>query len=189
MQRLALVALLIAGCELDPPTEGSDPEVITTVELTLTPQGGGESMVATFADPENDGSPTVDPIVLAPSSTWDLAVRFLNELEDPAEDITLEIEDEADEHQVFFTGSALDVVTVTATDADPDGLPVGLASEVVTLGEGTGTLTVTLRHLPVEGGVPNKVAGLSDQVADDGDLRNVGGETDAVADFPLTVTK
>ena len=110
--RIFPLALLFTGACKD--VEGDDHdhhdhehEVITTVELTFTPQTGGDAVVATWADREDDGNPVVDDIVLniLDAEVYDLSVSFWNELEDPAEDVTPEIADEADEHQVFFTSS------------------------------------------------------------------------------------
>lgn len=186
MLRYLPVAVLLSACVDTPPT-GDDPEVITTVELTFTPAGGGTDVVASWADPENDGSPVIDSIVLLDTEDYALSVAFLNELEDPAEDITAEIEDEAEHHQIFFTGTALDVITVDYADTDSGGLPIGLANDVTTDATGTGELTVTLRHLPDEGGVAVKVAGLAETVAADGDFSGIPGDTDASVTFPVTV--
>ena len=137
--------------------EDSDNEVITTVVLTFTPDGGGTDLDFTWADPEDDGSPVIDDIVL-PTRDYTLAVGFLNELEDPAEEITEEIEDEDDMHQVFFTGSGVEgpatstnaaaVVMHTYADTDASGNPVGLSNDIATVQAGAGELIVTLRHMP-----------------------------------------
>ena len=49
-------------------------EVLSTVELTFTPEGGGEPLVAKFEDPDGDGgvSGTADSITLAASTTYSL---------------------------------------------------------------------------------------------------------------------
>ena len=66
------------------------------------------------------------------------------------EDITEEIEEEADEHQFWFTpaGGVSDRVTVSIDDLDSNGFPVGLEF-TVTVTEGaaaTGTMQVVLSH-------------------------------------------
>ena len=151
------LALLVSACVDTDPDENPQ-EVFTTVALTFTPQGGGDDVVAEFLD--LNGDVTIDPIGLTNGETYDLSVEFFNELEDPIEDVTLEIMDEDDEHQVFFTGGAIDtLVTHTYSDMDGGGLPVGLDNEVAATAAGTDTFTVTLRHLPPEDGTPVKVAG------------------------------
>ena len=105
---LSIVALL-PGCSdvEDHDHDHHDHEVMTTVILTFTAQGSGEVVEARWADPEDDGSPVIDDIALLDSEDYDLTLSILNELEDPAEDLTPEILEEAAEHQVFFVGSAV----------------------------------------------------------------------------------
>ena len=192
---LASLLVLPACSDAEKPEETNAEEVITTVELTLTPTTGGSPFVATWDDTDGDGTPSVDPIVLADAGTYTLAVRFLNALEDPAEDITTEVDAESDEHQVFVTGSAVSgpasassgaVVRHAYADTDANGLPVGLSSTLEVLGAGGGDLVVTLQHLPAEGGVAVKVAGLAETVAAEG-FSAIPGEPDASVTFPLTV--
>jgi hypothetical protein len=186
-----LLTLTIAACaDTSHPVVDDDNEVITTVELTFTPTSGGEPLVSTWRDPENDGDPVIDDVVLSDADDYALAVRFVDELAEPDDDVTDEIAVEGDEHQVFFTGAAVDgpdaVLTQAATDEDAGGLPVGLEAEVTTIGTGTGPLTLTLRHMPPENGVAVKVAGLAGQVATDG-TDALPGSTDAQVSSHVTV--
>ena len=171
-------------------------EVITTVALTLTPEGGGDAVTAEFNDPDGDGGdpPTVDPLDLAADTTYTMTVTFENRLEDPPEDITAEVADEADEHQVFFTGSAVSgpasqqadaPLAHTYADTDGNGLPIGLENTIVTQA-GSGDLTVTLRHLPPVNDQPAKTEEIAQQIIDGG-FGAVGGSTDAEVDFAVTV--
>ncbi len=170
----------------------NEAEVITRVELSFTPDGGGDAIVAAFSDPDGDGgmSGTSDPIVLAANTTYAVAVTFANELEDPAEDLTGEIEEEAEEHQIFFAGDAVGgLLTHTYADMESayggnsvgDDLPVGLSNTIVAADAGTGSLTVQLQHLPEVNGEAVKVAGLADM------FPSLPGETDASVSFDVTV--
>lgn len=193
---LATALLPLAGCPADDDgTDGNEEEVITTVRLTFTPTAGGAPVIAAFDDPDGDGGepPSIDPVALNPG-TYTLAVAFENGLEDPPEDITVEVNDESDQHQLFFTGDAVDgpasdvpgaPLTQAYADTDANGLPVGLTSDV-TAAPGSGTLTVTLRHLPPIGGTAVKVAGLAEDVAAGG-LAALPGESDASVSFDVTV--
>jgi len=192
-----LVPVALSACfDVENPDEGdNEEEVITRVALTFTPDGGGDAVVAAFADPENDGDPTIDPITLAVGTTYALALTFENQLADPVEDITAEVADEGDEHQVFIYGPAVQgpatgdnpdhVVTHAYADEDAAGLPIGLDNTVVAAAAGTGDFKVMLRHLPAEGGVAVKVEGLAETFAVDGNA--IAGDADVDVTFPLTV--
>lgn len=173
---------LITSCsDDDDPAPVNEEEVITTLRITFTPQGGGAQVV--FQSQDLDGDGPADPVIsvsgqLVTGTTYNGSVTVLNELENPAEDITLEIMEEDEEHQFFYqlTGGA--GPTIGYDDMDADGNPVGL-DIILTTGQ-TNTinvLTVTLRH------EPNKdAAGVSD-----GDIANAGGETDIEAVFNFTI--
>ena len=199
MLRFAIALLLpvaLAGCpDIENPDENiNDGEVITTVELTFTPAAGA-ALVFTHADPENDGAPVIDPIVL-PVGAWTLGVRFLNALEDPAEDITVEVQAESDEHQVLVYGSgvaseatgdnAAALATIGYDDEDTNGLPVGLAHTVDATTAGTAELQVMLRHLPPENGTAVKNDAVASDFASAGSTA-IGGDVDANVTFPFTV--
>lgn len=186
--------LALACGHSDDPFQGNESEVITTVELRFTQQGS-TPVVATFNDPDGDGgeAPTVDGIELAPG-TYELTVHFENRLETPAEDITVEVADEAHVHQVFFTGSAVEgpasdqpgaPLTHRYEDEDANALPIGLTNSV-TASIGNGDLVVTLRHLPPIGDTLIKTGELSSQVRDLG-FSNIGGSSDAQVSFPVIV--
>ena len=170
-------------------------EVMTTVKLTFTADDG-TSFVASWADPEADGSPVIDDITLTNGETYTVTVQILNELEDPAEDVTLEINDELDEHQFFFYGTAVQgpshtdntgaPISHTYADADSQGLPVGLTNTFVASNTGTGTLEVLLRHMPPVNGSAIKVADLAG-VMDASGSTELPGSTDIDVDFTVTV--
>ncbi len=188
---------LFIGCAdsvATPEPEDNEQEVITTVELTFTDSGGAES-VFTFADPEDDGDPVIDDIVLPTGADFDLSVRFLNELESPAEDITEEVDEESHEHQIFIFGSAVDgpatdnagaIVTHTYADTDSEGLPVGLDNSITTNAVGNGEFSLILRHLPVENDSPLKVEGLAGDFASGGEAA-LPGDSDVNVTFRLEV--
>lgn len=193
----AAIGLAFMGClEVENPDDGeNEEEVITRVSLTFQPAAGGDDIVAAHSDPENDGSPVIDPITLANGAAYTLLISFQNELADPVEDITAEVDAEDDEHQVFVFGGAVEgpatgdnaahVLTHTYVDADADGLPVGLVSRVIATSTGSGDFKVMLRHLPPEDGVATKVAGLAEAFATSGGA--IAGDADVDVTFPVTV--
>jgi hypothetical protein len=114
-QLVLALSMLLAACGGDDDDDtgdggdGNANEVITTVTLEFAPEGGGDAISVEWNDPDGDGggAPTIDPIALADGTTYTLAVGFENRLEDPPEIITEEVDDESDQHQIFFTGSAV----------------------------------------------------------------------------------
>lgn len=196
-----LLLLVLPACS-DVEKDGSDGhhhhdhEVITTVILTFTSQTDDSELEFIWSDVDNSASPTIDDIILQDADDYVLSAAFLNELEDPAEDITPEIEDEGDEHQLFFTGSAVEgpatgtnadaIIAHTYADEDLDGLPLGLSNNISTLSVGSGELTVTLRHLPIEDGNPVKTQGMAEDVAEGG-FGSIAGESDAQVSFNIEI--
>jgi hypothetical protein len=183
MKNLKLIALFVlptlfsTSCSNDDAPVNEE-EVITTVTTTLS--GGGQIITLTSRDLDGDGPNA--PVVtvsgnLVAGRSYSGSTTFLNELENPAEDITREVEEEGADHQVFYQLPS-SIGTVTYTDTDTNGRPIGLRFTLVAGTSGsTGTLTVTLRHLP------NKTAsGVSS-----GNITNAGGNTDAAVTFSLAV--
>lgn len=193
---LTLFALPACGHDDDDGhSHDEDNEVITSVILSFTPAAGGAATVFEADDPDGDGgeAPTIDDIVLAPGS-YTLAVAFENRLEEPPEDITEEIDDESDEHQLFFTGSGVNGPAAdnagaplehAYADTDGDGNPIGLANTMDVV-VGTGDLVVTLRHLPPVNDAVTKVSDLAAQVQSSG-LGGIGGSSDVQVTFPVNV--
>ncbi|WP_299122789.1 type 1 periplasmic binding fold superfamily protein [uncultured Winogradskyella sp.] len=165
----------------DTPVLVNEEEVITTVQLTLIPVGSGDTVIFESKDLDADGpnAPVITTMgSINASSDYIGTVKFLNELEDPAEDITEEVADEADEHQVFYSFSGNSNSSVGYSDADEDGNPIGLSINFNSGTAATGnTVTITLRHEPTK-----DASGVSD-----GDITNAGGETDVEATFTYDV--
>lgn len=192
----ALAAL--PGCDDGGGGSENENEVITSVVLTFTPSGGGAARTFTFDDPDGDGgaAPTIDTITLTDGAAYTATVKFENRLETPAEDITVEVADESQDHQIFFTGTGVSgpaSATASATaplvhtyaDQDVNGLPIGLANSFTARG-GNGNLTVTLRHMPPVNGQPAKTASAATTVRDSG-FATLGGSTDAQVTFPVAI--
>ncbi len=180
LSALALISFIsLTSCSNDDAAPFvNEEEVITTLTATFTPDAG-ETVVLTSRDLDGDGpnAPvlTVSGDFIA-GTTYSGAITFLNETESPAENITEEVHEESDEHQIFFQQSGLG--TITYADQDINGNPVGIsftfnANET----PATGNLTITLIH------EPNKNA---EGVAD-GIITNAGGSTDATATFQVAV--
>lgn len=207
---LVPLALALPACDSGEDDHGDDDghehgesEVISRVTLTFTPDGGGDAVVASFDDPDGDGgmSGSSEPITLDAGTTYTMTVEFINGLEDPEEDITEEIREEAEEHMVLVYGDAVtgpagvgsdvlvthdyaDVESDYGANAEGDDLPVGLANTIMATNAGTAEFHVMLRHLPELNGAPQKTGDLVDIFASGG---AVAGEVDVDVEFDLTV--
>jgi hypothetical protein len=175
---LSIIALLfMTSCtDDDAVTIINEEELITTVELELTNSADATNVVL-FKSVDIDGEGPDDPVItitgtVNANSTYQGAVRFLNESIAPSENITEEVIEESNEHEVFYISSITDL-TITKTDVDVNGNPLGVFVTFQTGAIGTGTLIVVLRHEPIK---PN-----------DNTLIGAGGETDAEVSFNFEV--
>jgi hypothetical protein len=83
------------------------------------------------------------------------------------------------------TSNTTGPLTHTYADQDAGGLPLGLSNTIVAA-RGTGTMTLTLRHMPPVNGVAVKTATVAADVKRAG-FTAIGGENDAQVDFAVTV--
>jgi len=181
--------------------DDSSSGLVTILILNFTPATGGDPLSFSWTAPEGDGEAVVDPIPLPDrtdhnhhdTQAYTLDVELWNDEGDPA---LADIEDAADEFQLFFTGSAVEgpatgpnseaVIVHEYDDSDSTGLPVGLENTVETLAWGSGLLTVTLQHMPPQDGDSVKVAALAEDVARDG-FDAIGGESALQVSFEIEV--
>ncbi len=183
MKNLKIIVIVLisvfsfSSCSNDDPIAVNEEEVITTVTTTLT--SGSQTVTLTSRDLDGDGPNA--PVVtisrdLMVNTTYTGTVTFLNEIANPAEDITLEIKEEGAEHQLFFQAPA-GIGAFTYTDADANGKPIGLAFTLKTATAAAGNIVVILRHEPIKN---------AEGVAS-GNITNAGGATDAQITYPVQV--
>ncbi len=175
---LILSVVLFPACDPEEPALINGEEIITTLTYTLTPSGGGDVVTLTFQDLDGDGGndPTVTSGILMENTTYTGTLVLLNETETPAEDITVEVQEEAEEHQFFFATN-LDGTSIDYDDLDANNQPIGINTTLTTTTTENGTITISLRHQP------NKSA--TGVVG--GDITNAGGETDIEVIFNVDV--
>lgn len=151
------IAALIAGCKKDK-GESNDEELITTVILTFTPQGGGAVVDYQFEDLDGPGgtAPIQETITLEANKTYDVTVALWNKSITPGEDITEEVDEENTAHRFYYEPGIASNITVTNLDNDDDGVPLGITSTWATGAAATGSIKITLRHYP--GTPPDKQA-------------------------------
>lgn len=186
MNRIFLLGMLFlplaifTGCDKDDPEPENQEELITTVQMTFVPTGGGDNIIMRWVDLDGDGgnAPEITGGTLADSSEYMVTLAFLDESSTPVEDITPEIVSEGEDHQIFFaTTESLDLIGFRYEDMDLNNNPIGVETTFETGEASSGGLQVILRH------EPNKnAAGVSN-----GDLTNAGGETDIEVQFDVTI--
>lgn len=145
---LLATIFLNSSCQKDKLGEGNDEELITTVQLEFTPVAGGAPLIYRFIDLDGAGgtAPQIDTIVLNAATSYRVKLLLLNEAENPAENITDEVAEEADAHRFFYVPDASSGLVIDQLDTDPDGMPLGITSNWQTSAAGKGSITLTLRH-------------------------------------------
>ncbi len=174
---LLIFTILFSACEKTPVVP-NDEEVITTLQYSLSPVGGGTPVLLSFQDLDGDGgnAPVITNGTLEINKTYTGTIVLLNETVNPVDSISTEVAEEDADHQLFFE-STVSGLSVQYTDMDGDGNPLGLSSTLTTTTAGAGTLKITLRH------EPNKSA----TGVNTGDISNAGGETDIEVSFDIDV--
>ncbi|MCB0764066.1 MAG: type 1 periplasmic binding fold superfamily protein [Flavobacteriales bacterium] len=181
---LLTFTLVLLSCKKDkedpltPAPPANEEEVITTLVVTFTDLQTFESKEFRSTDLDGDGGndPVISTEELPSDREYTVTIQLLDETVSPPVNITQQVQDEAEEHQFFFQVNGAQL-TIQYADEDADTHPLGLLNTATTLGAGTGTLRVTLRHGPDKG-----AAGVSG-----GDITNAGGDTDIEVTFPVTV--
>lgn len=168
-------ALTLSSCEKDKDEEENEEEVITTMQLTFVPVGGGATVMYKFDDADGPGgaNPTKDEIVLASNKSYNVTVQLLNKTANPVVDVTTEVAAEPQAHRFYYLPSAGSNIIVSGLNNDSAGIPLGITSTWTTGAAATGSIKVVLRHYP--GNPPNKAA------ADD--VNSSKSSTDIEVDF------
>ena len=167
----AALAFACAGDESGPtgPTGPGEEELITTIVITLTPVGDGTPVTARFQDLDGPSGnpPTVDDLTVTKNTTYDGRVQVLDESVTPADDITVEVKEEAEAHQFFYEPSGgISAAAFTYTDRESDygentgtDHPVGVTFHIeIPQAATNGKLGVTLSHFdetPKDGRTPS----------------------------------
>ena len=164
---LLLLGILINSCSKDDPDGINEQEYISNVVLEIQAADGSNQTIDWDISEQNSQS-----INLNANVDYNIEISFLNN-SDPTdiENVTLEIIEEADEHQVFFNASGVDIAFEYG-DFDSNNNPLGVVFSMSTGNAGSGTITITLVHEPTK---PN-----------DG-LDTAGGSIDIQTSFPVTI--
>ncbi|MEP6711731.1 MAG: hypothetical protein ABJA37_04905 [Ferruginibacter sp.] len=144
---VAAFSLVIASCKKNKEEVNAN-EVITTVQLQLTPVGGGTMLTYKWEDLDGAGgsSPVIDIITLAPGKTYNTEIVIFDKTKNPTVVTSDEVRKEAIDHRFYFEPAAGSNITVSGLDNDPNGIPLGLKSVWTTGAASTGSIKITLRH-------------------------------------------
>jgi len=148
--------LMNTSCKKDepdvtqPPAPTNEEEVITTLSLVFQDTAFAfPPTTYTFRDPDGDGGagPDIwDTIRLNSSTSYAVQVILLNETVSPADSISNEVLDEADEHLFCFT-PAVPTLLVQRTDSDGTH-EIGLQSRWDAGTASNTNVQVVLKHQP-----------------------------------------
>ena len=157
----------------------NEEELITTVIYTLVDTVAHDTAIFTFRDLDGDGgdAPVINNDTLNANATYIGSIQLLNESASPAENITSEILEEAEDHQFFYGIQSILNAQVSYRDSDANGNPLGIKTTLESGEACIGVLRIVLRHEPDKyaDGVP------------EGDITNAGGETDIEVDFEVSI--
>lgn len=144
-----LLASLPACKKLSDPNDESEHEAINKIELRFS-RPSFPTLVFVAEDPDGDGGnpPTrIDTIKVQNGQTYSVDFKVINIANGIETDITPSIVAEGRAHELFFIPSGA-MVTVTKTDRDLSGLPIGVASSWQIGPPALGSILVKLMHKP-----------------------------------------
>lgn len=177
---LILIALFACKTEENPQTNNT---LINSLKIQFVSNTSvSPAIIFTYTDLDGPGGMAAD--ISAPSlqsnSSYIMALSFFNknvevDLTDPNYNITLQISDNAEDYQVFFTpGSNFSIVY---EDEDIFDNPIGLLNTLQTRNTGQATLKVELIKSP-EKDAPGASEGVSAQA---------GGTVIFTAEIPISI--
>ncbi len=176
---IILFFLFTACLKNEIPEIENQEELITTLNITLTPENSSENIYLKFQDIDGEGG--INPVILgetlSANTTYICTLTLLDESKNPVEDIGLEIQNESEEHQFFVQPSQGLSFSYEYLDFDANNKPLGLNMKWKAGASSQGSIRITLRH------EPNKNAAN----VSEGEITNAGGETDIEVDFPIII--
>ncbi|MBK7428101.1 MAG: type 1 periplasmic binding fold superfamily protein [Saprospiraceae bacterium] len=157
---IAVISLTLSACHKY--HDQDEEELITTVRLKFTPATGP---VLTYSWQDLDGAggnaPTIPTINLAVNTVYSVELELLNESETPADNITEEIQAEAEEH-LFVFNSTTSGLSILITDKDRNNNDLGLQSTWTTTNAVSGNVNIVLKHNPDKTATNPAVTGSTD---------------------------
>lgn len=164
------VLILVYSCSKDDPDAVNQQEYISNVVLEIQSSDGSIQTVDWDISEQNSQS-----INLTNNNDYDVEISFLNK-SNPSdiENVTLEVIEEASEHQVFYEFAEVSVNVTSADDDTKDGSRGVLIKSIWnTRTSGSGVVRVYLIHQPT-----NFEANTREMF---------GGFNDVAIDIPITI--
>ena len=145
-----VAVFLLNSCKKINEGETNDEELITTVQLNFTPAAGGATLSFKFEDLDGPGGnpPVAQPIIISAGTVYNVDVELWNNAANPPEDITVEVEEEAESHRIYYTTSAGSTIVIDNLNNDGNAVPLGTTSTWTVGAASTGTVGIVLRHYP-----------------------------------------
>lgn len=171
MKVMVLAILLIYSCNKDDPDAVNQQEFISNVVLVIDSSDGSKQTIDWDISEQNNQT-----INLKAIRDYNVEISFLN-TSDPSDvdNITLEVIQEADEHQVFYDFAEVSVNVNSATNDTKDtGRGVLIKSVWNASSSGTGIVRVYLIHQPTDFSATTR--------------EGMGGFNDVAIDIPITIT-
>lgn len=170
-----LFLFLVAGsCQkASDPNDETEHEAINAIDLVFKQSG---TTIATFTaeDPDGDGGnppSRIDRITLKPGQAYSMETVLRNIVNGTSKVVSSSISSQADHHEFYYIPSGINV-SVTKTDKDINGYPVGFSSSWSATTAGTGSVLVKLMHKP-------RIKGPNDDPSK--------GHSDIEISFPISV--
>jgi len=160
------------SCSKDDPDAINEQEFISNVIVTLTSEDGEPQTIDWDLSEMNSQS-----INLKVNTNYNVNLSFLN-TSDPTdvENVTLEIIDEADEHQVFFEFAEVSVNVSSASNDTKDGSRGVLINSIWNASTtGTGLVRLYLIHQPTNFNATTR--------------EGMGGFNDVAIDIPVSIVE
>jgi hypothetical protein len=150
---LLAIGIFFNACtkKVTTPPNPNEEELITTIKLTLVDSTGVKpTVVAQFRDIDGDGGASPiqwDTIRLHANTTYMGTIELLDESNSPVDTISNEVRNEGVDHLFCFNVSGLQT-QIQRTDADANGLELGLSTKWHSGTVGKGNINIQLRHQP-----------------------------------------
>ena len=161
---LITVSTIFSGCKKDDddvksPNIPNESELITTVKLIFNPNNPSVAYEFVYRDIDGIGGnvPTIDTILLATNSTYNVQLLLLDETKSPVDTISNEVMDEANDHLFIYTPSSSAFgISISDSDSNTPPLQLGLLTNWTTFNSYNGSVQIVLKHQPgIKNGDPS----------------------------------